>query len=224
MKRISFCGIPLATSFFKISVYTSNFAKPVRVVKNGDVLNLLFQRTSRPIKVGRNGIKVPAIGYWFDSDVLIEYLGKEVFARYNSDDVSKVYVYTTDDRFLCTAYCNELSELGTPASIDLIREYNRRRKDRKEKLKEFIPGKDHYTIQEYLASREESYKEFDANKEDSMIQLIPIKHKHMEEIKREEEIRAQERAETQEMPTIQSIDRKQKVDDALYQFMRKIGG
>lgn len=205
-------------------VYTSNFAKPVRVVKNEDVLNLLFQRTSRPIKVGRNGIKVPAIGYWFDSDTLIEYIGKEVFARYNSEDVSKVYVYTVDDRFICTAYCNELSELGTPASIDLIREYNRRRKERKEKLKEFIPGKDHYTIQEYLASREESYKEFNANKEDSMIQLIPIKHKHMDEIKREEEIRTQERAETQEMPTIQSIDRKQKVDDALYQFMRKIGG
>lgn len=204
-------------------VYTSNFAKPVRVVKNEDVLNLLFQRTSRPVKVGRNGLKVPAIGYWFDSDALIEYIGKEVFARYNSEDVSKVYVYTADDRFICTAYCNELSELGTTASIDLIREYNRRRKERKEKLKEFIPGKDHYTIQEYLASREESYKEFDANKEDSMIQLIPIKHKHMEEIKREE-VRAQEKAETQEMPTIQSIDRKQKVDDALYQFMRKIGG
>lgn len=206
-------------------VYTSNFVKPVRVIKDEDVMILLFQRTSRPIKVGRNGIRVPAIGYWFDSDKLIEYAGKEVFARYNSDDVSKVYVFTTDDRFICTAYCNELAELGTTASIDLIREYNRRKKERREKLKEFMPGKDYYTIQEYLASRKETYQEFDASKANSMFQLVPVKHKHMEEIRREEdEIRRQKETEKQATKPIQSIDRKQKVDDALYQFMRKIGG
>lgn len=206
-------------------VYTSNFVKPVRVVKDEDVLSLLFQRTSRPIKVSRNGIRVPAIGYWFDNDKLIEYGGKEVFARYNNDDVSKVFVYTIDDRFICTAYCNELAELGTTVSIDLIREYNRRKKERKEKLKEFMPGKDYYTIQEYLASRKENYQEFDIGSTNSMIQLMPVKHKHMEEIKREEaENRQKKETETQAIQRIQSIDRKQKVDDALYQFMRKIGG
>lgn len=206
-------------------VYTSNFIKPVRIVRDRDVLNLLLQRTSRPVKVGRNGIKVPAIGYWFDSDKLIEYAGKEVFARYNSDDVSKVYVYTTDDQFICTAYCGELAELGTAASIDLIREYNRRRKERQKKLNEFIPGKDHYTLQEYLASREESYQEFDAEKENSMIQFVPVKHKHINEIRKEEaETRKQKETEEVKGQAIQSIDRKQKVDDALYQFMRKIGG
>lgn len=206
-------------------VYTSNFTKPVRIVRDTDVLNLLLQRTSRPVKVGRNGIKVSTIGYWFDSDKLIEYAGKTVFARYNSDDVSKVYVYTTDDRFICTAYCNELAELGTEASIDLIREYQRRRKERKKKLNEFMPGKDHYTLQEFLASRKESYQEFDAGKENSMIQFVPVKHKHIDEIRKEEaEIKKQKETEAMTGQAIQSIDRKQKVDDALYHFMRKIGG
>lgn len=213
-------------------VYTSNFLKPVRMVKNEDVLNLLFQRTSRPVKVGRNGIRVPAIGLYYDNDQLFEWVGKEVFARYNSDDISKVYVYSTDDRFICSARCNELAQLGTPASMELIREYNHRKKERRERLKNLLPDKDYYTLADFLNDRRGTYKEFDVKGENPVIQMVPVKYKHLEEIRKEEEEKGNgqagenETAQAGEGNTVPYMKRRNKrdVDKAFYEFIRKAGG
>lgn len=203
-------------------IYTSHFSKPAKMVKNEDVLNLLLQRTSRPVKVGRNGIKVSAIGLNYYSEKLFEWFGKEVFARYNSNDVSKVYIYSTDDRFICTAQSNELAQLGTDASMELIREYNRLRKEYNQKTNDLLPRKPFYTLIEFLESRKERHQEFDIRKLNPVIQVVPMKHKHLEAIQKEKE----EQEMAGENVTVAYSEKKKKrdVDKAYYEFIRKAGG
>lgn len=203
-------------------IYTSHFTKPVRVVRNEDVLNLLLQRTSRPVKVGRNGVRVSAIGLYYYNDRLAEWFGKEVFVRYNSDDISKVYIYSTDDRFICTAANNRLAQLGTEASMELIREYNRRRKEFRKQVNSLLPDKEFYTLEDFLESRREEHREFSVEGKEAILQVVPVKHKHMEAIQKEAE--ESETVDTGNKASHMERRKKRDVDKAYYEFIRKAGG
>lgn len=205
-------------------IYTGNFVRPARMVRDEDVLHLLLQRTSRPVKVGRNGVHLKATGYYYNSFDLFDMIGKEVYARYNSDDASKIFVYDTEDRFLCTAECNELVQLGTEASIQTIKEYNRYKKERRERMKELLPSLPDYTLEEYLNDRKANHKEYDVRKDAAAIPAVTSRHKDAKQI-----LATEEQAQAAPAPagTISFADRqkrKEEVDRALYEFIRKAGG
>ncbi len=70
------------------------------------VLRMLFMRTTKPLTVHRNGIKL--FNKFFYSTQLMDVLGCKVFARYNPNQINTIYVYNEkDDTFLCVAYCRE---------------------------------------------------------------------------------------------------------------------
>ncbi|MFZ5986693.1 MAG: Mu transposase C-terminal domain-containing protein [Bacillota bacterium] len=89
-------------------VYHENLAE--KRVAPKEVLRLFMMRTTRAIKVQRNGIRLFDKYYW--SPELIEYQGRQVYARYNPDSIDMLYIYSSsDDIFLCEAYNNELLPL-----------------------------------------------------------------------------------------------------------------
>lgn len=87
----------------KIDVYNENL-KTKRVAGEKD-LNLMLMRSSRKYKVGRRGVHLDISGeridYWNDQ-FLNNYLGQEVYFRYDPDDLSSVRIYDLEDRYIMT--------------------------------------------------------------------------------------------------------------------------
>jgi hypothetical protein len=111
-------------------VYHVNFVE--KRVAPKEVLRVFMMRTTRAIKVQRNGIRLFDKYYW--SPELIEYQGRQVYARYNPDSIDMLYIYSSsDDIFLCEAYNNELKG----SSSEDYRELNRRKKAVKKLVKEY---------------------------------------------------------------------------------------
>lgn len=205
-------------------VYTENFSRPARMVKDEDVLNILLQRTSRPVKVGRNGVRLKATGFCYNSFALFDKIGKEVYARYNSEDVSRIFVYDTEDRFLCKAECNEMVQLGTPLSIETIKDYNHYKKKRRERMKELLPALPDYTLEEYLQSRAVNHKGYDVKKDPAAVPAITSRHKDAKQILAAEETTVSTPAPTGTISFTDRQKRREEVDAALYKFIRDAGG
>lgn len=68
-------------------------------------LTLMLMRSTRPVKVGRNGVYLSVCGeklhYWDDSTK--DLYGKSVYLRYDPDDLSSVRLYEAEtDKYICT--------------------------------------------------------------------------------------------------------------------------
>lgn len=110
-------------------VYHENLVE--KRVAPREVLRLFMMRTTKVLKVQRNGIRL--FGKYFWSPELIEYQGSQVYARYNPDFIDTIYIYSaSDDIFLCEAYNNELKG----SSSEDYRELN----SRKKAIKNFVKG------------------------------------------------------------------------------------
>ncbi len=86
-------------------------------------LNLMLMRSSRPQKVGRDGVvfKIEGhkIAYW-TNEFLTAMVGKQVYYRYDPDDLSKVRAYDLQDRFLCELPARDETVLRYGASIEEV--------------------------------------------------------------------------------------------------------
>ena len=111
-------------------VYHENLAE--KRVAPKEALRLFMMRTTRALKVQRNGIRLFDKYFW--SPELIEYQRNQVYARYNPDSIDTIYIYSTsDDIFLCEAYNNELKG----SSSEDYRELSSRKKAIKNFVKEY---------------------------------------------------------------------------------------
>ena len=66
-------------------------------------LALFCMRCSRPIKVGRAGVKDPDLKVMYWAPELAELKGKPVYLRRDLKDYSTAWVFTADDKLLCEA-------------------------------------------------------------------------------------------------------------------------
>jgi hypothetical protein len=81
-------------------------------------LDLFMQKCSRPVKVGRNGVRCGDLNYGQRSAALWDLTGQSVVIRSDSNDASSVTVWTLDDQFICRAECNErLPPNATPQEL-----------------------------------------------------------------------------------------------------------
>jgi transposase InsO family protein len=71
-----------------------------------DVLELLTQKTSPPLKVGRNGVRWNHIRYGQTEHALIPHMGKFVTLMQDPDDATQVKVWTPEGKFICIAKAN----------------------------------------------------------------------------------------------------------------------
>lgn len=197
-----------------LEAYKEGFVNGARVVVGEATLNMFLMRTSRLLKVGRNGVRVPAIGHYFDCDTLNRYRGESVYIRYNADDVSKVYVFTEDNKFLCIATSLALCEYGGPVSMENIRELQRRKRARNKFIREQMPDVQPAGIEAYVARKAARYEDvqLDGNK----ILFNPIKHQHAEAIQQAEEASKQEQSPAS---TRSNKQRDLEIEEAFYKHM-----
>lgn len=110
----------------KQQVYEDNLK--VRRVASENDLNLMLMRSSKKYKVGRRGVHIDIAGeridYW-NNEFIDNYLGKEVYYRYDPDDLSYIRVYDLDDRYIMTV----------PADNEAVLEYGASQSDIKTALR-----------------------------------------------------------------------------------------
>lgn len=112
------------------AVYHENLIE--KRVAPKEILRLFMMRTTRELKVQRNGVRLFDKHFW--SPELVEHQGKLVYARYNPDAIDMVYIYNaSDDIFICEAYNRELKG----SSSDDYRELNSRKKAIRKFVKEY---------------------------------------------------------------------------------------
>lgn len=204
-----------------IEAYKEDFISPMRIVADKDVLNMFLMRTSKPIKVGRNGVRVPAIGYYYDDTRLIPYQGQEVYVRYNSEDVRKVYIFTTDNDFICGAKCVELSEHKSAVTMEYIRELQRKKKARNKFIKEQLEDVSTPTMQEFVSRKAERFEDID--KDSGIIQLNPITYKQAADIKKEDEPQEETQVSQAEKQN-KTMFNTREADELIAEFYKQAGG
>ena len=94
-------------------------------VASAEDLNLMLMRSSRAQKVTRRGVHLDIAGqridYWND-DLVFNYLGQQVYYRYDPDDLSEVRVYDLQDRFIMTVPADNTAVLTYGASKEEVKE------------------------------------------------------------------------------------------------------
>ena len=104
-------------------VYNENLY--TKRVAGAEDLNLMLMRSARPQKVTRRGVHLDIAGqrldYWND-DMLINLLGKQVYFRYDPDDLSEVRVYDLEDRYIMTVPVDNTAVLTYGASREDVKE------------------------------------------------------------------------------------------------------
>lgn len=104
----------------KIDVFNEHLTKQRKA--SAEELNLMLMRSSRPQKVKRRGVHLDISGlhidYWNDDFVHLM-LGKEVYYRYDPDDLSEIRAYDLDDRYI----------MSVPADNEAVLSYNAGKED-----------------------------------------------------------------------------------------------
>lgn len=117
--------------------YTNN----ATTIRTADpvLLSMYFKRTSKLIKVGRNGVRVPELEQYYDANELFSHQGERVYARYNTDDVRQVYIISEDGKFICTAESIDLGSLDEKLTAQNLRKLNAKKKERRKQARAIIP-------------------------------------------------------------------------------------
>lgn len=205
-----------------LEAYKNGFVKPMRVVLDTDVLNSFLMRTSKPIKVSRNGVRVPTIGYYYDDTRLAEYIGKEVYARYNSEDVRKVYIFDENNFLICSAKSVELSAHDSPVTMEYIRELQRKKKAKNKFIREqFERDVSIPTPEDFVERKTERYDDVDVTS--GIVQLNPVTYKQAEEMKKEDKKHHTIAAEKIEPPK-KNIFNTREADERIAEFYKNAGG
>ena len=87
-------------------------------------LNLMLMRSGRPQKVGRRGghldIAGGRIDYWNDEFVHLMF-GKQVYFRYDPDNLSQIRIYDLEDRYLMSVPADNQAVLSYGASKEEVK-------------------------------------------------------------------------------------------------------
>lgn len=87
-----------------------------------ELLDVLLQQKSKPVRVTQNGVRWHGILYGQHERSLWEKIGQQVYLRVDPRDVSRVSVWTLDNRFLCHAPANiRLSAKAGPSTREDLR-------------------------------------------------------------------------------------------------------
>lgn len=170
----------------KQQVYEDNL-KVKRIADTAD-LNLMLMRSSRKCKVGRRGVHLDIAGeridYW-NNEFIDNYLGKEVYYRYDPDDLSEIRIYDLEDRYIMTVPAdNEAvleygsSQNDVKAAVGKVRKHGREVKAELKKIKSLYGAKTALEITLEKAHENKNIKIIKGNP------VIEIKQAHEEHLDR----------------------------------------
>lgn len=103
----------------RMQVYQENLQR--KRVASAQDLDLMLMRSSRAQKVGRRGVHLTVAGTqidYYNDDLLLHWIGKQVYLRYDPADLSYVRVYDLDNRYITTAACDNQTILTYGAAKD----------------------------------------------------------------------------------------------------------
>ncbi|MGE5549149.1 MAG: Mu transposase C-terminal domain-containing protein [Bacteroidota bacterium] len=95
-----------------------------------ELLSLLLMRTSEPVKVGRQGVRLH--NFFYEADELTPLQGRMVYLRYDPQDTGRVFVFDEKDRLLCQAASRQLVGWGQVTTEDLRAGIRKQREAAKE--------------------------------------------------------------------------------------------
>ena len=106
----------------KIDVYQENLH--TRISATEEQLNLMMLRSTRPQKVTRRGVHLK-IGDakldYFNNELIMQLLNKQVYLRYDPDDLSSVRIYDLEDRFTMEVEADNTAVLEYGASKEDVK-------------------------------------------------------------------------------------------------------
>lgn len=192
----------------------------VTAIRTADpvLLSMYFKRTSKLLKVGRNGVRVPELEQYYDANELFSHQGERVYARYNTDDVRQVYIISEDGKFICTAESVDLGCLDEKLTAQNLRKLNAKKKERRKQARAIIPdvavpGVQQLAIESGLAFTKPNLK---------MLPTTPTanseQHKTAQAIQDAQERHSAQRSKREKPP---KKDRER--EDAFYKFMTEGG-
>lgn len=124
----------------RMQVYQDNLRS--KRVAAADDLDLMLLRSSRAHKVGQRGVHLKIAGEQIDyhnDELLSNWIGEQVYLRYDPANLSTVRVYDLENRYITTASCDNQTVLAYGASKDdvqaAIREQRRQERAAKDELK-----------------------------------------------------------------------------------------
>jgi|Deesub1362B_J571_1020462.scaffolds.fasta_scaffold00331_6 transposase InsO family protein len=118
-------------------VYEENLYE--KRIAREESLRLLMMK-SQTVQVRRQGIWL--LKTWYRSEELFSFLGQKVIARYDPQEIGRIFVYTIDDEFICEA--KQIRRLQFGATAD---DYKKLMKDKKQVKK---LAKEYYKKQEEI--------------------------------------------------------------------------
>ena len=126
----------------KIDVYNQYLHRQRRA--DEESLNLMLMRTSRPQTFGKRGVHYKVgnvqIDYWTTELVSSNLFGKQVYYRYDPEDLSEVRLYDLDDKFICTVPADSKAVLKYGASKEEVKEAMQATRAAKRHAKELLDG------------------------------------------------------------------------------------
>jgi putative transposase len=147
---------------------------PVRLVPES-VLRLCCLPHPRPLTVTRQGVNL--FNAWYYDEKLVEYLDKKVIVRYRNEDLTKVYIYTQDERYICDASMDGLAH-PTQATKEDFEKHKSIRKKAKERIKQIEEGLAEHggimTFDEYLDEKARQTAPAVTAEKSNVVAMVPV--------------------------------------------------
>ena len=146
-----------------LMVYKDSFSEIGMKMLSENALSQIFRRTTRKATITDNGVKfaeLPNIGYYISPELLLYGIGRKVYARYDTADVTTIYIYSEDGKYICEARSAALFVFGAGREVQkqLIRDNNNYKKALRKKAREAYPdGIEVPSIMEIAARRSEAF-------------------------------------------------------------------
>lgn len=146
-----------------LQTYKESFAESGMKSLSDKAISHIFRRTTKTVTITEHGVKfaeLPNIGYYSSMELLLYGVGKRVYARYDTADVTSIYIYSEDGKYICNAKSNTLFVYGAGKEVQkqVIRENNNLKKALKNKAREAYPdGIIVPSITEIAARRSEAF-------------------------------------------------------------------
>lgn len=126
-----------------------------------EMLDLMLQKPSRPVKVTQKGVTWNGLGYGKYSLELAKHLGQEVTLGVDPLRIGEVTVWTVDGRWICRAECNK--RLPANATAEQMREAMAEKRRHSKAIREYAEAAPHLVEDNYerllRRSREEGDRE-----------------------------------------------------------------
>lgn len=112
-----------------LETYKQSFSAAGMKTLSEKAISLIFRRTTRKVTITEHGVKfaeLPNVGYYISPELLLYGVGRKVYARYDTSDVTTIYIYSEDGKYICEARNAALFVFGAGREVQkqIIRDNN----------------------------------------------------------------------------------------------------